>query len=145
MTTTARGWTFNVDANIDLVTETCINCGVIFALPSELKKHRLENKQNFYCPNGHSMVYTESEAERLRRQLKQANENERWERQHRETAERSLAATRGVVTKLRRRAHAGVCPFGCRRHFVDLERHVASKHPDQKLEGEEQPAAGTRP
>lgn len=30
----------------------------------------------------------------------------------------------------------GTCPFGCRRHFVDLERHVTTKHPDGKLDGE---------
>ncbi len=134
--TDLRGWTLTVTGTTELITETCISCGVLFAMPDELKRHRIENKKSFYCPNGHSMSYTESEADRLRRQLKNAKADADWERQHREAAERSLSATRGVVTKLRKRAHAGTCPFGCRRHFADLERHVATKHPGASLEGE---------
>jgi hypothetical protein len=35
------------------------------------------------------------------------------------------------VTKMRRHAINGVCQF-CRRHFVDMEHHVATKHPTEK-------------
>lgn len=38
-------------------------------------------------------------------------------------------AYKGNVTKLKKRASAGLCPC-CNRHFTNLQRHIASKHPD---------------
>jgi hypothetical protein len=136
MSATLRGWEVEVRGVLALETETCVDCGVAFAMPKELLERRREDKASFYCPNGHSMAFRESEADRLRRLLKNAEATADWERETRQGIERRLTATRGVVTKLRKRATAGACPFGCKRHFVNLERHVASKHRDQQLEGE---------
>lgn len=36
---------------------------------------------------------------------------------------------RGVVTKTKNRIGKGVCPC-CNRTFVELARHIATKHPD---------------
>ena len=49
----------------------------------------------------------------------------------REEAEASLQATKGVVTRLKKRAIAGVCPC-CNRTFQQLAAHMAHKHPDYK-------------
>jgi len=43
----------------------------------------------------------------------------------------SSSVTTWQLTKVRNRIRAGICPF-CTRHFTDLERHVASKHPEGK-------------
>jgi hypothetical protein len=40
------------------------------------------------------------------------------------------------ATSLRVPVETGACPFGCRRHFANLERHVATKHGGQQLEAE---------
>lgn len=37
--------------------------------------------------------------------------------------------TKGVVTRTRNRIANGVCPC-CDRSFTNLQRHMASKHPD---------------
>ncbi len=62
------------------------------------------------------------EKEYLERRLVFANNNAAH-------AERSRAAARGQVTKLKNRIKAGVCPF-CNRQFQNLKKHMESKHHD---------------
>jgi hypothetical protein len=101
-------------------------CGIAFAIPVELDTQAHDHKRSIYCPLGHAWHYTTSTTERL--------EQER--RAHRATRdllaaeERSHSATKGAMTKLRKRVEAGVCPH-CHRHFSNLERHVRSKHAAQ--------------
>jgi hypothetical protein len=140
----ARGRAVSITASIELVTETCYSCGVLFAMAKEYRQKRLDDHDNFYCPNGHGQQYTgetqREKAARLERELeaqrRSAAEERRWYGTRLAERDRSLSATRGVVTKLRKRTQAGACPFGCRRHFVDLQRHVASKHAGQTFEAE---------
>lgn len=47
---------FNVTVN--LTTEGCITCGVVFTLPCILRKQLLKNHDTFYCPNGHGQVFS---------------------------------------------------------------------------------------
>lgn len=135
-----------LEIGVKLTVLDCPSCGVIFAIPGDLETRRRGDGQGFYCPNGHTMSYdgkTERELTKLREDLQRAQNRAQWaedsERLQREragSAERSLAATKGQVTRLRKRAVAGACPFGCRRHFVDVERHVATRHAGELLEGE---------
>jgi len=46
---------FNVTVN--LTTEVCISCGVVFALPCVLRKRLYESHEYFKCPNGHSQCF----------------------------------------------------------------------------------------
>lgn len=131
-----------MDITVSLTAMDCPFCAVVFAIPDRLNKERVEDGKTFYCPNGHSMSYS-GEIYELRASLKKAEADRAWHERRTQqaiedeaAARRSLSATRGQVTKLRKRAVAGACPFGCHRHFVNLERHVANKHPDQALEGE---------
>ena len=124
--------------SVELDTIECCTCFTTFAMTADLNKHFLGNRrESFFCPRGHAQSYLgETEEQKLRRKLASAEQDADWYKVHMETAERSLRATKGVVTKLRKRAEAGACPFGCRRHFADVQRHVASKHPGEALEGE---------
>ena len=47
----------------------CGACGVIFWIPDALHAERKEDKQTFYCPNGHPRAYHVSVSERLQQQL----------------------------------------------------------------------------
>jgi hypothetical protein len=132
-----RGITFQT--NVQLVTEECCNCGMVFGVPSNIIERRRQDHQRFYCPAGHGQSYTsESEAEQLKRQLREAEaRHERQiaqERARRERAEgdamdlaNSNRALKGVATKLKKRASAGVCAF-CNRTFQNVARHMTSKH-----------------
>jgi hypothetical protein len=133
-----RGATFNV--TIELVTEECCNCGVLFGIPVDMQRRRRNDHQSFYCPHGHPQHYdSESAEEQLRRELREAEarhakqlaqEAERRQRAEEDAmnlAQRNRALT-GEVTKARKRAAAGVCGF-CHRTFQNVTRHVASQHP----------------
>lgn len=124
-----------------LTPQTCCNCGVLFAMEYWRTKRLQENHQTFYCPNGHGQSYTgPTEADRLKGQLEAARSlavreaDRRREAEARTEAERrSSAAYKGHVTRIRNRIANGVCPAGCNRHFDNVERHIASKHPDFKI------------
>lgn len=117
--------------------ETCCNCHVQFAIPTELHNRRLRDHRDFWCPNGHGQRFTgETEEQRLRKQLERAerraanaNEDARVERAECLATKRQLAATKGQLTKTRKRIAHGVCPC-CQRTFQNVARHMASQHPE---------------
>jgi hypothetical protein len=131
-----RGHT--ITAEVKLETEECCNCGVIFAIPADLRAilQRKREQRNFYCPNGHAQHYLgEREEDRLRRELQHAQDAtaraeadvRRW-RDREQQEERAHRATKGVLTKTRKRVANGVCPC-CHRSFINVQRHMETKHP----------------
>lgn len=113
--------------NLEFITEECCNCGVPFAMTSEMQR-RLRNTPGtaFYCPAGHGQHYTaKTEAQKLKEQL--ADESKRLQaalsRENQERAERQKAER-----KLKR-VKNGVCPC-CTRSFTNLRRHIATRHPE---------------
>ena len=115
-----------------LIAETCCACGVFFGLGSGFREQRLSDGTNFYCPNGHPQHYTEN----VKSLLEKAREEARQERIRRQATrdlldseQRSHAATRGHLTRQKKRAAAGVCPC-CKRTFKELARHMKSQHPE---------------
>lgn len=130
--------TFVETRQITFLVDTCCNCGVHYAVTREFEKARREDKQTFYCPNGHPMVYSKSEADTLREKLAEEKRNaEFWraaERRQEERVEqerRSKAAIKGQLTKAKKRIGNGVCPC-CNRTFPNLQAHMATLHPDFK-------------
>jgi hypothetical protein len=125
-----------------LVVTTCW-CGMRHAVPEELRDFQLRQHRNgseitaIYCPLGHGHVPSgKGEAARLAEQLEQ--ERAKVQRQkdfaarmiaERDQAEASARSYKGAATKARKRAAAAVCPC-CKRSFVQLRRHLATKHPD---------------
>lgn len=118
-------------------------CGIGFAIPVQLYESAQRNhSQGFFCPLGHSVVFTgKSTLEKLaeaRRDAEwsQAQARARALRDQLDASERSRAAIKGQVTKLRKRIGAGVCPVdGCRRHFQNVQAHIERMHPGFKAEG----------
>ena len=115
---------------------SCACCGIFYFVPADWLNEKKRTGDDGSCPNGHSWAYRDTTADILRRErdsLKQQQarlrdrieEEQRW----RQSAERSAAAHKGQVTKLKKRASAGVCPC-CNRSFENLRRHMNAKHPD---------------
>lgn len=120
----------------------CGKCGIEHFVPKAFDDEQLKLGKDggWHCPNGHSRIYFESEADkirrerdRLRQQLAQKDDEIRWQRTQREAAERSASARKGQITKLRNRAAAGVCPC-CNRTVSQMAKHMATKHPGFKAE-----------
>jgi septal ring factor EnvC (AmiA/AmiB activator) len=122
---TARGTIFA--ATDRLYIETCCACGVLFAMPEDFNDRLRETGTTFYCPNGHRQSYN-SEIEKLKRDLDAERTRTKRLREEVDNERNRHAATKGQLTKLQHRADRGVCPH-CHRSFVNVARHVETKHP----------------
>ena len=128
-----RGLTYT--KQITIITETCCSCGIAFGLPSDFREVCLNHpSKSFYCPNGHSMSYTSSKEERLRREaekkLAQVEEELKIKREQLLDSDAIKAIMQKQLdraTKKLKRVENGVCP-DCNRHFTNLERHIKTKH-----------------
>ena len=110
---------------------TCGDCGIAFGLSATLHAKVKQTGRRFYCPNGHCISYNTTENERLKQEIERQKRMVEQNQRLYESERASHASTKGQVTKLRRRAAAALCPC-CSRSFVQLRRHLASKHPDYK-------------
>ena len=118
----------------ELTIVTCW-CGMRHAVPFELndfqaRQHRNGEKQtSIYCPLGHTHVNAgEGEAVRERKRRERAETRAKAIADQLESEKRSHSATKGQLTKTKKRVGKGVCPC-CNRHFTNVERHMATQHP----------------
>ena len=122
---------------IRLYVLDCASCGVVFAITEDYEQRRRNDGVGFRCPNGHSNAWSEDEADRLRKQLKEQQAvtdrmRTRWlaEQDQRRAAEDEAALNAARERRLRWRIANGVCPC-CSRTFPALAAHVGTKHPEQ--------------
>lgn len=124
---------------LQLTVMDCPNCGIPFAITTDYEERRRDDGRDFYCPNGHTVCYNsrdqkrmqqlEREAEAAKRGAQWAREDANRARRQARTADYQRRAAKGQLTKAKKRAAAGLCPC-CRRTFQNVQRHVASQHPD---------------
>lgn len=119
---------FTIQTSLELETINCCNCGVVFAVPQFLKRKLLDHGGEFFCPNGHSLHFKKPTCVRLREELEQKQKEltaarceTLAEKQRREKSEAKLL-------RHQKRTKNGVCPC-CQRSFLNLQRHLATKHP----------------
>jgi hypothetical protein len=113
-----------------LAVHRCGSCGIVFAFEEEFDTTRRRDHASWYCPNGHSFSYTgPSDVEKLRSELEEERQRRKAARDLLDHEQRSHAATRGHLTRTKKRIAAGVCPC-CNRSFAQLSRHIATQHPD---------------
>lgn len=115
-----------------LVATSCW-CGIGVGIPSSLYNEASRVRTGIYCPVGHRFTYTETETDRLKRDLKWTKDRAAADRARADQAEASKRAFKGVVTKLRKRTLEGECPI-CGQHIRDLQRHVNRQHPNEVIE-----------
>ena len=122
-----------------LTAQTCPDCGGVYAIAQEYKDEARKKggfKQCWTCPYCKTVRgFGEGEADRLRAQIAELERSRKWEEQQRLNAEReanhfrkSRDGIKGALAKERKRVGNGVCPC-CNRTFVNLQRHMVTKHP----------------
>ena len=129
-----------VVTEVTLNAMSCPVCGVVQGIPEELEEQRRKDHGTVYCPNGHTWSWggktqAEKEVDRLRAALDQEKAatrnlgrmNDQLSNDIMDKA-KELKTTRAKLTRTEKRVHAGVCPE-CNRHFVNVERHMHTKHP----------------
>lgn len=118
----------SISLEVTLELRICPVCGISYGVPQWWIDDKKNSHQTFYCPNGHARYYPgKSELETAREQLENAQCELGKERSRRRAAEKDLDGALATITKLNKRAMAGVCPH-CHRHFANVERHMKSKH-----------------
>lgn len=114
---------------------SCYTCGVRFGIEAQLYTRVVTDAEgSIYCPAcGNKTCWRESEKDK---RIKELNRKLEWEvaevqrqKSARENVELSLRSTQGVITKMKKRASAGVCPC-CNRTFQQLARHMRLRHPN---------------
>lgn len=112
---------------LELIHETCCVCGIAFGITRDLYNRRSHDKKVFYCPNGDSLRYTgKSDAQ----EIKDAQAYAQRQAERADANHRSLIATKGHLTRAKKRAAAGLCQ-SCNRTFEDVAKHYATKHPGE--------------
>jgi hypothetical protein len=123
-----------ISHSLTLNTESCCNCGIVFAFPSTLMDGLRTTGGSFYCPNGHGQHYTKTEVDRLKEKLAEqtrqatamaatANDMANRARSAEEKADKSSKE----LARIKKRVSAGVCPC-CDRTFQNLQRHMSTQH-----------------
>lgn len=124
--------------------ETCHCCKVPFAMNAATYEVAFQKKAEgvFYCPHGHPQVYilgeselskAQREASRLRQQIAERDDRIKDMQNEHDKKNHRIAGLKGTVTKIKNRVANGVCPC-CDRTFVNLSRHMDTKHPDYTTE-----------
>lgn len=131
--------TVRLDENVNVSTSmhiwSCPTCGILYGVPVAFANECREDGKRYYCPNGHSLGWSETEADKQRKRADRAerdaaNAIARANREHirAESMERSRRAVKGQLTKTKKRIAGGACPC-CNRTFANLGRHMQSRHP----------------
>jgi hypothetical protein len=128
-----------------LNVKTCpiVGCGVIYGVEATADQRRFQVGGGWFCTNGHALVYTESDVQRLQKALDDQKRHTEYAENRATSAnaratqiERSRRAIKGVLTRTAKRVAAGVCPC-CNRSFGNLSRHMAHLHPSYVKEHKE--------
>ena len=45
------------NATVNLTTQVCCACGVVFTLPCNMREGLIKNHASFHCPNGHLQCF----------------------------------------------------------------------------------------
>lgn len=132
MATRVSVWT-NTGITTQLYVLDCANCGVIFAITRDYEDRRRNDARTFYCPNGHTQSWHESESDRLRKERDSLQASELALTDQLTAAIRDGEQTRAALIRDRARFAAGVCPC-CNRSFENVRRHMSTKHPEYDVE-----------
>lgn len=114
---------------------SCYTCGVRFGIGGDLYKRVVTDAiGSIFCPScGQKTCWQESDDKKKIKELQRKLEWEAAEvarqKAARDSAEASLKATKGVVTRMNRRVAHGICPC-CKRRVKQLAEHMAEKHPE---------------
>ncbi len=123
--------------HVTMIWIRCGACGVAYGMAQHVYDARQADGQAFYCTNGHARVYRVTEVDELKRKLAATEQSLQFTRADRDAAHarelkacRRESAQKANVTKLKRRAEAGVCAH-CNRTFDNVARHMKTKHPHE--------------
>lgn len=115
--------------SVTLQEVTCKSCGITHAIPLRLIEGLQQTGGYYYCPNGHQWGWGESEATRMKKELTDAQERNSQLKTELLRIQDQLEASEREAKRHKQRVANGTCPC-CHRSFVQLQRHMKTKHPE---------------
>lgn len=126
---------FETTVTTKLVAIECFKCHVLFGMTEYHDRRCRDDGSEFFCPNGHNLVYRETNvmkqrkrAEQLERQLAASQSSLLTVARDRDHQARRAVSLKGVVTRTRKRIASGKCPC-CHHGFANLAAHMLRHHP----------------
>jgi DNA-binding XRE family transcriptional regulator len=117
--------------SVEMVTENCCTCAMVFAMTSDYQRRRRDDHKSFYCPAGHQQHYTgPNEATKLRTELERKQQMLDAERARAITLESQRNEASRAHMRMRQRIQNGVCPC-CNRTFQNLLHHMQTEHSEK--------------
>lgn len=118
-----------------MYTVNC-SCGGVYAISATFRQEKQEKGGGWTCPYCRCSwgYFGKTELDRAREKAERLERDAQQLREQRDAAHRQASAQRGVTTRIKNRVANGVCPC-CKRSFVELARHMATKHPEYAPEG----------
>ena len=111
----------------------CSECGATYGLAREFIESRRGDGNWWFCPSGHRQHFTgkthAQELGEVRDDLARQRRATSQARAESATERRRHSATKGHLTRTKRRANGGVC-LDCGRFFKQVERHRTKMHPE---------------
>jgi len=120
---------YAIPISVQMSDMECGECGIQFSVPETWRAEKQRTGASWYCPNGHSRVYRESDAEKARKALAEEKQRHATTLARLNEAELAERKAQTEMKRMKRRAAAGVCPC-CNRTFQQLARHMKTKHPN---------------
>lgn len=117
-----------MDVTTELSRTTCW-CGTPFMLPSRLLDSARNAGHTIYCPHGHTIVWKETEADRMRRERDRLAQQIAQRDDAIAERDRVIASKAREIKRIQKRAAAGTCPC-CQRTFSNMAQHMKRQHPD---------------
>jgi len=133
----------NINVDVTLTEINCGCCGGTYAINERYREQQYRDGGSWNCPYCKTgWGYGENnERSNLEKKLEREKKLRRWAEENAnkllksiDVANRRIAAHKGVSTRMKNRAKAGVCPC-CTRTFKQLAAHMKNKHPDYVKEG----------
>lgn len=135
-------YTFRTATSMALMD--CIDCGVAWLMPEELRRRRLQDHRNYFCPNGHPQHYCgdneeedkPGEVEDRRALILKLHRAEQAEAREAEGVEAKQAEAMKLAATVNRGSDGAVpCPL-CGKGYkilTCLQSHVRCDHQDDAL------------
>lgn len=126
------------EVTVELTTINCGECGGTYAINERYREQKATAGGSWNCPYcrvgwGYS---NNNENARLKKELTNTQKRLEWQseaaRKARDEAEhqrRVGLGYKGALVKTKKRIGKGTCPC-CKRHFSNVEKHMATKHPE---------------
>ena len=106
----------------------CAPCHLLIGGTGQFQNDRRWDRKGFYCPEGHSQGYTSGEKAKLEQQLKDERGRTKNIEARLQVVTNDLLDKAKELQRVKVRVQKGVCPE-CRRSFLNLKRHMETKHP----------------